>query len=229
MSGDVQVRFCERLGVRFPRPTHLVMCFQVEKDARAVRRLLDERLQKFGLLLHPEKTRVIRFGRYAEDRSAREGGREPPQSFDFLGFTHIGARDKERRFIIVRRTTRKKRRAKYQALKEELRRRRHRPEAEQHKWLASVLRGIFQFYAVPGNLENLRSMRYEVKLEWYRQLQRRSQRARWKRKDYQRREKRYPLPWPRLTHRLPVDRYPKTKGGSPVRENRSPGSVRGAR
>ena len=87
MTGDCHVRICGSPRVRFPRATRLVVGFQYEQDARAMRTALAERLAKFGLELHPEKTRVIRFGRYAHKDCVRDG-RKRSETFDFLGFTH---------------------------------------------------------------------------------------------------------------------------------------------
>jgi RNA-directed DNA polymerase len=205
-----------------------VVCFETEEDARRMRVDIEERLTRFELTMHPEKTRVVPFGRQAVDGQGREG-RPPPETFDFLGFTHIAARDRRGRYVIRRRTSKKKRRVKLAALGKELRERRHEPVEEQHKWLNSVLRGYYRYYAVPYNLPTLQSVRYHVQNAWHRQLQRRSQRARWTSKERTRFSRRYPLIRPKLMHRLPNDpQRPSTKGGSPVRENRPPGSVRGA-
>ncbi len=115
----------------------LVMCFQFEQDARAMREALASRLSQYGLELHPEKTRVIRFGRYARKEAARDG-RTRPETFDFLGFTHITSESRDGRFQLKRRTSRKKRVAKLAKLRDEMRKRRHSPVREQRDWLASV-------------------------------------------------------------------------------------------
>ena len=111
-----------------------VMAFQNEQDARAMRKALAERLAQFGLELHPEKTRVIEFGRFArEDRAAR--GLAKPETFDFLGFTHIAGVSRAGKFQLKRRTSRKKRRAKLARSRKKCERRRHQRVAEQHRWL----------------------------------------------------------------------------------------------
>ncbi len=207
MSGDVPVRFCERPGVRFPRATHLVMGFQREQDARAMRAALAERLAKFGLELHPDKTRVIRFGRFALRDCGLEG-RARPETFDFLGFTHIVARGPNGTTRLVRRTSRKKRKAKLAILRQQIRERRHEPPRMQHAWLSSVLRGHYAYYGVPRNFAALTSFYRHVRRSWHQSLQRRSQRARWTRKQLEAFDVRFALPRPRISHPPPEVRFP---------------------
>lgn len=184
----------------------VVMGFEDGRDARSMRAALAKRLEKFGLELHPDKTRVIFFGRYAYQKCERKGLRKP-ETFDFLGFTHITSRDAKGWFRLLRRTSRKKRVAKLAALGEELRRRRHEPPAMQHRWLVSVLRGHFNDYGVPGNERVMGTFRAHLRAAWYRQLQRRSQRGRWSLTATLRFEKRYPLPQPRIVHPWPEQRF----------------------
>lgn len=183
-----------------------VMGFQLEQDARVMRAALAERLATFGLELHPDKTRVIRFGRYARQDSRRDG-RTRPETFDFLGFTHIAGRNRAGRYALRRRTSRKKRKAKLAALHEEIRRRVHQREHVQHTWLCSVLRGHFNYYGVPGNIRALQSFRYDIETYWHRRLQRRSQRGRWNADDYSNFRKRRPLPPAHITHPWPTIRF----------------------
>jgi group II intron reverse transcriptase/maturase len=184
----------------------LVMGFQYERDALAMRAALAERLAKFSLELHPEKTRVIQFGRFArEDRAQR--GLSKPETFDFLGFTHIAGRDRDGRFQLMRRTSRKKRRAKLARLKEEIRRRRHSPISDQHAWLCSVLRGHDQYYAVPTNYRAVANFHDAVEGLWLRWLQRRGQRGRWTRDRRRAFKARFPLPEPRIHHPWPEKRF----------------------
>jgi RNA-directed DNA polymerase len=206
-----------------------VMGFQYEQDARAMREALATRLDEFGLELHPDKTRVLRFGRFAREKCEREG-RKSPETFDFLGFTHIAGQDRQGRFQLKRRTSRKKRKAKLSSLRESIRRRRHQPVPVQFAWLSSVLRGHYRYYGVPTNSRSLGSFREQVRRSWHDQLQRRSQRARWTAMKQAAFAKRFPLPLPKIHHPWPSLRLarPSTRGGSPVREIRSPGSVRGA-
>jgi RNA-directed DNA polymerase len=207
-----------------------VMGFEQEEDARAMDTALAERLAKFGLTLHPDKTRVIRFGRFAQQSSVEDGLRKP-ETFDFLGFTHICARRRGRgKFLLLRHTSRKKRRAKLGAIREEIARAKHKPPAEQYRWLCAVLRGHYNYYGVPGNMRRMAGVREQIREHWHRTLQRRSQRASWTNAQRTRFDRRYPLPPPRLTHPyvIPTRRDPPTQGRSPVREIRTPGSVRGA-
>jgi group II intron reverse transcriptase/maturase len=183
-----------------------VMGFQYEQDARAMREALATRVAKFGLELHPDKTRVVRFGRFAQRDSVKDG-RARPETFDFLGFTHICAQGLNEKFRYVRRTSRKKRKAKLAELSDEIRRRRHDPVRVQYKWLNSVLRGHYQYYGVPGNSAALASFRFQVRYRWHRALQRRSQRADW---DLERRERfdaTFPLLPPKIVHPWPRQRF----------------------
>lgn len=190
------VRYCD----------DFVMCFQYEQDARAMRAALTERLAKFGLELHPDKTRVIQFGRFART-NREERGLGKPETFDFLGFTHIAGSSRERKFQLKRRTSRKKRRAKLARLAEEIRRRRHHRVVEQHAWLNSVLVGHYRYYGVPTNYAALEQFRRHVEWMWRRSLQRRSQRARWNLAKLRAHEERFPLPLPRIHHPWPTDRF----------------------
>jgi hypothetical protein len=165
-----------------------------------------ERLAQFGLELHPDKTRVLRFGRYARKDSERDG-RLRPETFDFLGFTHIAGRSRGGAFQLQRRTSRKKRAAKLLVLRAEMRRRKHEPLPVQYRWLCSVIRGHCNYYGVPTNARALMSFRYQVEHSWHRQLQRRSQRARWTVEQTKRFEVRYPLPVPRIVHPWPERRF----------------------
>ena len=184
----------------------LAMSFQYETDARAMRKALAERLAKFGLKLHPDKTRVLRFGRFAQRDCALDGMKRP-ETFDFLGFTHICGQGPNGRFRLIRRTSRKKRRAKLAALRGEMRRRTHDPPAEQQRWLTSVLRGHYNYYGVPGNMRALASFRRQVRNAWHRRLQRRSQRASWTAEKRSKFEAKYPLLSPRIMHPRPFDRF----------------------
>jgi len=183
-----------------------VMGFQKEEDARALRKDLVDRLAGYGLELHPEKTRVIEFGRFArEDRARRGLGK--PETFEFLGFVHIAAVSRAGKFQLKRRTSRKKRRAKLARLKEETERRRHHRVTEQHAWLSRVLEGHYRYYGVPTNYRALATFRREVAWIWHRSLQRRSQRGRWTRTRWRAFEERFPLPLPRILHPWPNQRF----------------------
>ena len=155
-----------------------VMGFEHRAEAERFLQEWKDRLQKFGLELHPDKTRLIEFGRHAAERRGQRGEGKP-ETFDFLGFTHIcGKTRKTGRFIVKRQTIRKRLSAKLRELKEELRRRWRQPVAEVGRWLRSVVQGYFNYHAVPGNLDRLKSFRSQVIWRWYRALRRRSQRSR---------------------------------------------------
>jgi len=190
--------------------------FEHRDDAERFLRDLRERFAKFALELHPDKTRLIEFGRHAAlDRRKRGDGR--PETFGFLGFTHICARTKRGRFKLKRVTDTKRMRAKLQEVKEELKLRRHHPVPEQGQWLASVVRGHLAYYAVPDNIDAVAAFRTQVARHWYRALRRRSQRNRldWKRMN--RLVVRW-LPRVRIMHPWPDERFDAhTRGRSPVR------------
>jgi group II intron reverse transcriptase/maturase len=154
-----------------------VIGFREESDARRCLDALRERMTKFGLELHPEKTRLIAFGRYAEERRAKRG-EGPPETFDFLGFTHICGKTRKGAFAVHRKTARKKFQAKLMAIKEQLKRRKHADLAQVGAWLKSVYCGWCQYYAVPGNYARLQQFRDAIQGMWFRTLRRRSQRGR---------------------------------------------------
>jgi group II intron reverse transcriptase/maturase len=183
-----------------------VIGFREESDARRCLAALGERMAKFGLALHPEKTRLIEFGRYAEERRA-ERGDGPPETFDFLGFTHISGKTLGGEFTIQRRTARKKFQAKLAEIKETLLRRRHDDLARVGEWLHSVYRGWCQYYAVPGNSTCLQQFRSAIQVMWLRNLQRRSQRGRrltWAK--FSKLSKKW-LPTPTILHPYPSVRF----------------------
>ena len=156
----------------------LVLGFQLKADARRFLEDLKERLAKFGLEIHPEKTRLIEFGRYAaRDRQQRGAGK--PETFNFLGFTHYcGRRYKTDTFTVWRITAKTRMAAKLKAIKVELRRRMHARPSEVGAWLRKVVNGYYQYHAVPGNLRQLSTFRQRINRLWYQALARRSQRAR---------------------------------------------------
>jgi group II intron reverse transcriptase/maturase len=182
------------------------MGFQREEDARAMHAALRERLAKYGLKLHPEKTRVMRFGRYARKDSGRDG-RTKPATFDFLGLTHISGVDRKTGWFQLRRqTSRKKRLAKLVSLREQMRQRRHEPVGKQHQWLCTVLSGHYRYYGVPLNYAKLAAFLYEVQRSWYRSLQRRGQRRRWNTARSEAMAQHFPLPKPQIHHPFPIKR-----------------------
>ena len=156
-----------------------VLGFQHREDAERFLEQLRERLGKFGLELHPEKTRLIEFGRYATQRRAQRGEGKP-ETFNFLGFTHIcGTSHKTGYFTVQRKTIGKRMAAKLQDIHAKLRQRMHENIRGTLEWLQSVVRGYFRYHAVPGNEERLKAFLHEVRRSWLRMLRRRSQRSRW--------------------------------------------------
>jgi group II intron reverse transcriptase/maturase len=198
-DGDVAVvRFADDFVVGFER----------KLDAEAFQRELRVRLQKFGLELHPEKTRLIEFGRYAQANRERRGLGKP-ETFVFLGFTHFCTRySGSPRGIMRRRTASKRMVSKLHEVKKELRKRRHLPVPDQGKWLGSVVRGFYNYHAVPSNFEALERFREEAARHWVRSLRSRSQRARrkltWDRFSLLREQW---LPQPAIQHPYPSVRF----------------------
>jgi len=194
----------------------LVLGFEHRADAERCLAGLHQRLAGFSLELHPDKTRLIEFGRRASrDRSRRGEGR--PETFDFLGFTHVCAKSRAGRFQLRRRTIRKRMRAKLREVNVELKRRRHQPVPEQGRWLGSVVRGHTNYYAVPLNGDLVARFRTECIKHWGRALKQRSHKSRvtWERMN--RLAKRW-LPPARICHPYPDQRFDvRTRGRSPVR------------
>src|SRR5512141_1911997 len=149
--------------------------FQYQTDADCFLENLRERLAKFGLELHPDKTRRIEFGRFAEENRKRRGEGKP-ETFDFLGFTHISGKNGLGRFMVRRTTIRKRMRGKLRQIGQQLRMRLQDPVPQTGKWLQTVVQGYFNYYAVPGNLTSLGIFRDRVMALWWRTWRRRSQR-----------------------------------------------------
>jgi group II intron reverse transcriptase/maturase len=194
-----------------------VVGFEHREDAERFWCELRDRLATFGLELNAEKTRLIEFGRHAaRDRAARGLGK--PETFQFLGFTHICAKTrKSGRFKLKRITDSKRMRAKLHAIKGEMWKRMHHPVPEQGRWLARVLSGHYNYYAVPDNIEALSAFRYRLIRHWLKSLRRRSQKHRmaWTRIE---RLADLWLPLPRILHPWPEQRFAAiTQGRSPVR------------
>ena len=153
-----------------------VVGFEGKKDAHRFHEELTRRLEKFGLQLHPEKTRIIEFGQWA-GRNRRRRGEGKPATFNFLGFTHIcGRKYGNGMFTVKRLTIRQRMTRKLHELRDELRRRMHRPTNEQGKWLRAVIQGYDRYYGVPGNWSALLRFRYALGRLWYQALRRRGNR-----------------------------------------------------
>jgi RNA-directed DNA polymerase len=153
-----------------------IVGFQHEVDAR---RFLDEmraRLREFALTLHPDKTRLIEFGRHAAT-NRKQRGLGKPETFNFLGLTFICGTTRQGQFQLNRKTRRDRMRAKLREVKEQMRRRMHRSIPEQGSWLRQVVRGYFNYHAVPTNFDALRVFRDELTKRWRRVLSRRSQKG----------------------------------------------------
>lgn len=204
----------EMIIVRFA--DDYIVGFEHQGDAQRFLAELRGRLAKFSLELAPEKTRLIEFGRFAaQNRKARGLGR--PETFGFLGFTHICAKYRNGRFMLKRITDSKRLRAKLHKVKTECRRRMHLPIPEQGLWLASVVRGHLGYYAVPGNIEAVEAFRDQATRHWYQALRRRSQRTslNWTRMH---RFAALWLPPAKIIHPWPDARFDAlTRGRSPVR------------
>jgi RNA-directed DNA polymerase len=182
-----------------------IVGFQHESDARRFLEAMRERLERFALSLHPEKTRLIEFGRFAA-KNRKERGLGKPETFNFLGFTFICGKSRQGKFLIMRKTRRDRMRATLQEIRDEVWRRMHQPIPQQGKWLRQVVDGYFNYFAVPTNSQALAQFWMEVVKRWKRALNRRSQRHNltWARMlklaaDY--------LPQPRIRHRWPHQRF----------------------
>ena len=176
MSGDVHVQFCERPGVRLPRATHLVVGCQRKADADQLLRDIRERMNQFALELHPDKTRLIEFGRFAmADRRAR--GERRPETFDFLGFTHYCRKTRNGGFGLGRKPIAKRVTRTLKRLKERLRARMHEDVHETAQWLGKVVNGWLNYYAVPTSSRALGGFVRRLECIWLKTLRRRSQRT----------------------------------------------------
>ena len=183
----------------------IVVGFQHEADARRFWDAMQRRFEEFALSLHPDKTRLIEFGRHAVDRRSRQGLGKP-ETFNFLGFTFICGRSRTGKFLLKRKSRRDRLRTKLKEIKEEMRQRRHQPIPVQGKWLAQVVRGYFAYHAVPTNFSALCAFHHHIKRLWLASLQRRSHKDRttWERikkiaADF--------LPQPRNLHPWPQQRF----------------------
>ena len=199
MSGDVHVQFCERPGVRLPRATHLVAGFQHKRDAERFLDAAKDRFGRFGLDLHPDKTRLIEFGRYATQRR-QERGQGRPETFDFLGFTHYCAESRGGRFQLGRKPVAKRMSRTLKRIKAALRRRMHHDVKTTAKWLGKVVDGWLNYFAVPTSFRYLYRFVLRLKHLWLRMLRRRSQRDR---SDWARVAKLTATHWPKLDIRHP--------------------------
>lgn len=188
-----------------------VLGFQHRGDAERCLDNLYQRLNRFHLTMHEGKTRLIEFGRFAPER-CKEKGRKKPDTFDFLGFTHICAQNRKGKFIVLRKTTRQRLRSKVKALKKEMRRRMHFSIESVGRWLARVLQGHYQYFGVPRNIRALQIFYHDVIRVWLKSLKRRSHKHRMTWERMSRIVKRW-LPSPRITQPYPEERLGVTTQG----------------
>jgi group II intron reverse transcriptase/maturase len=183
-----------------------IVGFQHRREAERFLRELRERLLTFGLALHPAKTRLLEFGRFAAENRQRRG-QGKSESFDFLGFTHLcGQTFRTRKFHLRRLSANRRLRAKLQAVKQALLRQRHQPLPEQGAWLRAVVQGWLNYHAVPGNMAALETFRRESVRFWLRALQRRGQRHRLAWDRFGRLADRW-IPTPTILHSHPSVRF----------------------
>ncbi len=186
----------------------LVVGFQHRAEAERFLEEFRERLAKFGLELHPEKTRLIEFGRLAA-ANRRQRGAGKPETFTFLGFTHYCGTNSKGHFTVWRRTAAKRMKAKLLSIKQELRRMMHKRVSEVGRWLKRVVDGYYRYHAVPGNMVTLGRFRYRLCRLWRQVLRRRSQRRRLTWPRLQQTFQRW-LPRPRVLHTYPSARFDAT-------------------
>jgi len=182
-----------------------IVGFQHHIDARFFLEQMRERLEGFALTLHPEKTRLIEFGRFAAERRKRRGLGKP-ETFNFLGFTFICGKTRAGKFQIQRKTRRDRMIAKLKMVQEEMRRRMHQPISDQGKWLYYVVSGYFNYHAVPTNFRALGTFRTEIAKRWRRVLTRRSERTKLDWKQMKQLIDTW-LPQPRILHPWPDKRF----------------------
>jgi group II intron reverse transcriptase/maturase len=183
----------------------LVVGFQHENDARRFWDAMRERLREFSLSLHPDKTRLIEFGRFAA-QNCKKRGLAKPETFKFLGFVLICGKSRRGDFQIKRKSRRDRMRAKLQEIKEGLRRQMHWPIPETGKWLGQIVAGYFAYHAVPTNSAAISAFRYHVIILWHRRLRRRSQRTRLVWTQMAKLADEF-LPKPRILHPWPSARF----------------------
>lgn len=183
-----------------------VLGFQYQADAERFHAELRKRMDKFGLKLHGDKTRLIEFGRFAA-ANRKERGKEKPETFDFLGFTHIcSTRRFNGKFKLQRKTIGKRLRRKIKEVRQTLHRHRHNPVPEQGRWLRSVVVGHFNYYGVPGNREALDTFRTQIGHAWLHALRRRSQKGRSLTWDRMQRQMMKWIPTAKVRHPYPNQR-----------------------
>ena len=201
MRREAPVRFCEGLGVQFPRATRLVMGFSCDEDARKVMEVLPKRFGKYGLTLHPAKTRLVSFQRPTPVSSQPpQRGASQPGAFDLLGFTHYWGRSRRGFWVVKRKTARNRFQRALRKIADWCRLHRHRPVGEQCQTLGAKLRGHFAYYGITGNCRALQGFRYRVLLLWQKWLARRSSQGPFAWAGFADLLRRFPLPLATVVH-----------------------------
>ena len=196
MRREFHVRFCEGGGVRFPSATRPVLVFSDERDAQRVMKALPKRFGRYGLTVHPQKTRVVCFRPPVQGSSERRKPRRG--TFNFLGFTHYWGRSRKGRWVVQRKTEGSRFTRSLTRIAEWCRRNRHLPLNEQQAALRSKLLGHYAYYGITGNGRSLTNFLHEVRRTWKTWLARRGSRLRWER--FSRIADQYPLPPVRIVH-----------------------------
>ena len=199
MRREPHVRLREGGGVRFPSATRLVVGFQHKRDAERFLNAVKERFGRFDLDLHPDKTRLIEFGRFAQS-NRRQRGLGRPETFDFLGFTHYCGQTRRGRFLLGRKPVAKRMARTLKRIKEVLRRRMHDSPVATVKWLGKVVNGWLNYYAVPASFRYLNRFFVRLTRMWLSILRRRSQKDHFDWTSITKLTARY---WPRLEVRHP--------------------------
>jgi RNA-directed DNA polymerase len=202
MSGDVHVRICERLGVQLPRATRLVAIFAAKEDAERVLRVLEKRMGKYGLQLHPDKTHLVDF-------RPKTKNKPPPASaetalattFQFLGFLHVWGKSRKGNAVVWQHTAKERFARALKAINKKCQRMRHEPLPDQHRQLSQMLQGHMAYFGISGNFQRIAGLIRRVRRQWRFWLSRRSNASHVTWEAYERIAQRFPLPRPRIVHR----------------------------
>jgi RNA-directed DNA polymerase len=198
---DVKPRLVDR-GQLFRYADDAVLVFANESDARRVFEVLPKRFEKYGLALHPDKTRLIEFRR--PDRRTDDDDPKGPATFDLLGFTHYWGMSRSNKWVVKRKTAKDRFRRALQRVSMWCRTFMHHKIIDQHRILSMKLRGHFEYFGITGNCEALERFKHEIERVWFRRLRRRSQRASLSWERFNRMLKRWPLPRARITRPRPL-------------------------
>lgn len=198
MSGDVHVRFRERLEGRFLWATRLVIGCEREDDAKRIAEILPKRFERYGLSIHPEKSRLLSFGKPADRKDVSRGD----NTFEFLGFTHYWARSRRGYWVIKRKTSSKRVRKTIVAMREWCRVNRHRPLEEQYRILSSMLRGHFHYFGIRCNMRAMEAVRYIVRRGWKYWLSGRCHKKAMDWGKFEKMQASMPLPLPKIVHNV---------------------------